>query len=108
MKTQHTPTPWHLSEPPLKENFIYDEDGLLIADVNGFFKREAAENSANADFIVRACNAHDELVEALENLQHADGCYCEASFSSHAGSHPTHSIECQDAIKALAKARGES
>jgi len=53
----HTPTPWIV------------EDGYIkcpkhnIGSVNSC---RSTEGSANAKFIVRAVNAHDALVEALE------------------------------------------
>ena len=35
------------------------------------------EMEATADFIVRACKAHDKLVEVLENLlAHVSACMC--------------------------------
>ena len=57
-----TPGPWGT-----KEGMIYsesDQSGKTIV---------FCDNKANADFIVRACNAHDDLLHAcdiaLENLQ---------------------------------------
>jgi len=43
-----------------------------------------------------------EAREALKLLKHADGCYCEASFSG-PDCHPRHSPECEKAKDALAK-----
>jgi hypothetical protein len=43
---------------------------VQIRQIGGGFISEAMEpeRRANADFIVKACNAHDELVKALEDL----------------------------------------
>lgn len=41
-----------------------------------------------------------QLREALRGLQHADKCYCDASFSG-PGCHPRHSPECEVAMQAL-------
>ena len=72
----HTPTPWqvHESSPnsPLQiiGNVDYSNDGTYIdADVvadMGCLKCD----TANAEFIVRACNAHDALVaEAVKAIE---------------------------------------
>ena len=67
-----TPGPWKKSEaencrviieaPPYK-------DGNIVAYV--FTTMHSGENrQANADFIVRACNSHDELLEACNIAIH--------------------------------------
>ena len=48
-----------------------------------------------------------ELTEALESLQHGDGCYCDAAFAG-PGTIVRHTDECEVARAALAKARGEA
>jgi hypothetical protein len=64
----HTPTPWQIEER--------DCGGYKLADADGEFlsylcqsrypdDRKDDEAEANAAFIVKACNAHDELVAAL-------------------------------------------
>jgi len=55
---QHTPTPWDLQT--LRVSLV-----PVMIRVNGYIK-ETAE--ANAAFIVRAVNAHDELVKALRDM----------------------------------------
>lgn len=85
----HTPTPWinegddamegvpfiHITASPGNENF------RSIAHVQpnhevGYKFSLSDEDKANAAFIVRACNAHDELVaiikERLESCQTTD------------------------------------
>ena len=68
---KHTKLPWHVGMKP--GPMIYGPKGEQIADMleaNG----EAdlfpyvEENRANAAFIVRACNAHEDLVAALEKF----------------------------------------
>jgi len=66
MSAQHTPTPWELS--------VYNhatQTTTIIGPADGHGGRpivcDACEQSSgpdNAAFIVRACNAHDELVAA--------------------------------------------
>lgn len=87
--SRHTPGPWkwftnHICSGPLKGAFI-DAQGPVparIADVlshGGVGSQEACE--ANAAFIVRACNSHEELLAAckavvedyLHLAQDADG-----------------------------------
>lgn len=66
---ERTPLPWSLDErdPAL----AIGPDGKPVADCVIFNPRQArpiAEAEANAALIVRAVNAHEELVAALENL----------------------------------------
>lgn len=58
MTTQHTPTPWHVWSQGLETKVRSGVD-LNIASTHGISSKD------NAAFIVRACNAHDELVAAL-------------------------------------------
>jgi len=71
--TQHTPTPWELSEGGLNVNA---ENGSVLriavtsgADVGpGWSGTDYAtfeHSKANAAFIIRACNSHEPLVAAL-------------------------------------------
>jgi len=64
---QHTPTPWHTGEGKA-ERIIYAADGFAVADATVFHGLHVESPTANAAFIVRACNAHDELVAALKGL----------------------------------------
>jgi hypothetical protein len=57
--SEHTPLPWCA-----KEGMIYAEngDGKTIATLN------SPAVDADAEYIVRACNCHEELVEACKGL----------------------------------------
>ncbi len=62
MDAKHTPTPWRLggcSGRMVRPDCFYGGDGF-IADV---------DTTPNADFIVRAVNAHDEMLAALKKAQ---------------------------------------
>jgi hypothetical protein len=51
---------------------VADEDGFVVAHCTGpLVTMDSERSEANAEFIVRACNAHDELLEALRQL-HSD------------------------------------
>jgi hypothetical protein len=69
-KSEPTPRPW-IYDATLPQ-FVYSNDatGSLIARCGGkgfeFVHRTNAECEANAQFIVRAVNAHDALLEALK------------------------------------------
>lgn len=66
---QHTPTPWNVLSPKgtLCAWRIVSNDDCNVAFVAQ--RLSNAEADANAAFIVTACNAHDELVAALRNLE---------------------------------------
>lgn len=73
MSTQHTPGPW--TRTP-EERFKHDSsagikgpNGNYLAAALDFNRTDRDEEvEANAEFIVRACNAHDELLAALEDI----------------------------------------
>jgi hypothetical protein len=69
--TKHTPTPYFVSERDgVDINFIHpNKREYMVARAFVGIKNDA---EANAAFIVRACNCHDELVEALEKLLDLD------------------------------------
>jgi hypothetical protein len=76
MTTKHTPTPWRDCAPPSNFHkgkiFIRPANGeRLIAIVSGEMQQD--EIRANAAFIVRAVNTHDDLVEALKDLLDGTG-----------------------------------
>jgi len=61
--SKHTALPWQL----INKSVIKDQNDELIATtVISWADFENFE--ANAEFIVRACNSHTELLEALELL----------------------------------------
>jgi len=72
--TKHTPLPWH---------FTYDGDQIPQAAIySGNIGDETfvaeipdglppLETYTNAEFIVRACNAHDELLDVCQRLHAA-------------------------------------
>lgn len=67
---KHTPTPWmheHTKDKETNSVDIYNIDGACIATVrsnHGYDVREA-----NAAYIVKAVNCHEQLVEALVRAQ---------------------------------------
>ncbi|WP_138476176.1 hypothetical protein [Dyadobacter bucti] len=76
--TEHTPTPWRILPEEVDKDYIrirgtvlgcrYKIANVLTPVYDGAPQREADETRANADLIVRACNAHDDLVDALERM----------------------------------------
>ena len=101
--SKHTPGPWHVGEveeidpEDSQENGIniMSAEGYYIAGVIGGFSDGVQE--ANAAFIVRACNAHDELVAALRAYVENDDIGARLR-----------SQRFLNARAALAKARGEA
>jgi len=64
--TGHTPVPWSIG----KRRWITSGD-VDIARIHDVSRIGEAEAVANAEFIVRACNSHDALLEALERAYQA-------------------------------------
>jgi hypothetical protein len=72
---EHTKTPWAAQEPidmeGMRHIFIrHNKD--LIGRIDGHFRTgspTAEECTANAEFIVTACNAHDDLLKVCEEAQ---------------------------------------
>lgn len=67
-KIEHTQGPWILE---ICGNIVGADGNRLVANTNGYstnydVEKRVEESKANAEFIVRACNSHYELLEALE------------------------------------------
>ena len=62
--TNHTPTPWHPHD--MEQGIVCTEGGLPIVDTNAK-ALEQSERNANAAFICRAVNAHEELLAMLKH-----------------------------------------
>jgi len=65
MKTQaqHTPTPWNYDGM----NYIFSKDNEMIAEIRGYGAKLPMD--VNAAFIVRAVNAHENLVQMLAHVE---------------------------------------
>ena len=100
----HTPTPWELSE---KENFMGsweildgdNSDNTIAMTSYRLGTTDEEKQKANAEFIVRACNSHDELVKALKEI---------ASYSPHCCEDCPCDYLRQVAEEAIAKAEGKA
>lgn len=66
-ESKHTPTPWRISGT--SSHRVTGKHGVL-ANCGNDSTHSAVEDqcAANAAFIVRACNAHEELLEALQKI----------------------------------------
>jgi len=63
MTNEHTKTPWTVS--PLSNDTnaaIEGPDGLILQTIGD------TPHKANAAFVVRACNSHDELLYCLKSI----------------------------------------
>lgn len=77
---ERTPTPWKVREHPTMNDCFVEGTECINADNFPLpYKREIMsdedypEKRADAEFIVRAVNSHDELVAALESIENDDG-----------------------------------
>jgi len=61
MKGKPTPTPWSIGRTS-----IFGESLLLIGEQNSFASRSVQLSTADAAFIVLACNNHEALLAAAE------------------------------------------
>ena len=81
---KHTPGPWEVdrANPEMVYTEYVDNDGAsrYICDCDSDILPQK-EYEANAAFIVRACNAHDELLAALEELLKYKGVMSDESVS---------------------------
>lgn len=92
--TKHTPTPFAL---PVRYNGSEVNTSSWIEDANGkrvCTMRVCSNDSDRAAFIVKAANAHDDLVAALKGLLNARGLQSDQAWA----------ILESDAYAALAKA----
>ena len=69
----HTPTPWNIDNtdygaPLIRAKTCWMKGSRDVAKVLYHYGSEDPEVDQNAAFIVRACNAHEELVEALRGM----------------------------------------
>ena len=74
MKTEHTKTPWVLHRNIGKKSAlgIVADDAPCIIATMGNQRAWPKEAQANATFIVRACNHHEKLVNALRSVIELD------------------------------------
>ena len=66
-KTTHTPTPYYLTKT--KEHIVIQSSKINEDNFVCYMQEPIKQDLINAKFIVKACNSHDELVEALKNIQ---------------------------------------
>ena len=72
MEAKHTPTPWFVGEANCHDNFnsyigVRSLDDWVVCEVQTDVS--ALPGEANADFIVRAVNCHDQLIAVLKKLE---------------------------------------
>lgn len=73
--SNHTPTPWTLIDNGKYLEIKVPWDGRVVAnkfspsvvDMIAYEGNDGINGRANAEFIVRACNSHAQLVEALKS-----------------------------------------
>lgn len=71
MDTKHTPTPWEVLPSSDPNQLIVMGGGTsdpALPYGGRFVCLVPARKQANAEFIARACNCHDEMREALSGL----------------------------------------
>ena len=63
-----TPRPWKIEDSTHIVQAVGNAAGVVVCDVENYsrFTQDDARNAANAELIVRAVNAHDDLVAACK------------------------------------------
>lgn len=115
-ETKHTPTPWALLDESKKHGYhgIYNADGLQVAKStwSSFGKPGRSmqdESMANALFIVRACNAYNDLVDVAYLFQASLEYYIKKdSLSGDDEGATLKSVILATVRSVIAKARGEA
>ncbi|MEZ2132736.1 MULTISPECIES: hypothetical protein [unclassified Sinorhizobium] len=72
METKHTPTPWRMDDDIRfgETPRVYGADKHICEVANAELPIDAQEEwIANAAFIVKACNSHEALIEALKAVE---------------------------------------
>ena len=102
-KPKHTPTPWEIDEGDVRIKSD-DYEVCRASDLPSSFgkydygDKGEEEQKANAEFIVRACNVYDELVEA---------CKSALSALNSISSYDQESMEVKSLKQAIAKTEGK-
>lgn len=71
LAASHTPTPWNHRPKDLQSpvRYITVEDNGFDRIIAHVLPTEKEDSFANAAFIVKACNAHEELIRLLKELR---------------------------------------
>lgn len=85
----HTPLPWNAHWSKYQDGVYIVQAGMpsmrVLARFDGDGDGADAQSIADADLIVRAVNAHDDLVAALQNL-------CAAYVGCNGEDHPAYAV----------------
>lgn len=66
---KHTALPWHMELENYEDGIdimLYNKHNNDLATLHSGYYFTLEEAKANAEFIVRACNCHEELLEACK------------------------------------------
>jgi hypothetical protein len=108
--SNHTPTPWFVGAQndalyiidrkprPSTDDIAPNQDVCVVAKTYNQGRATGRED-ANAAFIVRACNAHNDLVAALKNL---------VAMADYFMTDAPQRIAIEEAVAAIAQAEGKT
>jgi hypothetical protein len=112
MTQEHTPTPFRVVAHSWEETGIYaGDERIAVCQINSGVSEETQDEyetimDNNADFIVRACNSHDQLLEALKAMLFLRECSDEDGYINGIGFVNTDAI-LDNARAAIAAVEGE-
>jgi hypothetical protein len=81
MTTEHSTLPWEAGNHSAIAGRIFDALGDDVASCRFAAHENPELAQANAAFIVKACNAHDELIKALREIDWNDAYTGSCSFA---------------------------
>lgn len=79
-KPQHTPTPWYLYGNEVRTCPTFNHDSVDSDELVGAFEQDSF-SEADAAFIERAVNCHEELVALLKDMIDYEETYSNLSWS---------------------------
>jgi len=78
--SKHTPTPWEARKYTAEGDYAIARVGYMpIAAMGPEEDRDAEQVEADAEFIVRAVNSHDDLLEACKEVLRIRDCKLSAA-----------------------------
>lgn len=70
--SKHTATPWMIKDKDFEHGFIVNSQDLRVQEIICSCYGNSTISVPNAEFIVRACNAHEDMLDFIKKLYNAE------------------------------------